>query len=48
MREIVLLLTGLFWLFPGVALGAEPSMAELERWLESDELMPPSVSTDQV
>ena len=48
MREIVLLFAGLFCMFPGMALGDEPSMAELERWLESDELMPPSVSTDHV
>lgn len=31
-----------------MALANEPSMAELERWLESDELLPPSVNTDQV
>lgn len=48
MREIVLLFAGMFWLLPGVALADEPSMTELERWLESDELMPPSVSTDEV
>lgn len=48
MREIVLFFGGLFWLLSGVAAGDEPGMAELERWLESDELMPPSVSIDQV
>lgn len=48
MRKIVLLFAGLFWLLPGMALANEPSMAELERWLESDELLPPSVNTDQV
>ena len=48
MREIVLLFAGMFWLLPGVVLADEPSMGELERWLESDELMPPSASTDQV
>ena len=48
MREIALLFVGLCWMLPCVALGDEPSMAELERWLESDELMPPSVSTEQV
>ena len=31
-----------------MALATEPSMAELERWLESDELLPPSVNTDNV
>ena len=48
MREMVLLFAGLFCMLPGMALGDEPSMAELEHWLESDELMPPSVSTDHV
>jgi hypothetical protein len=48
MREIVLLFAGLFCMLPGMALADEPSMSEMERWLESDELMPPSVSTDQV
>lgn len=48
MRKILLLLTGLVWLLAGVTHAAEPTMAELERWLESDELLPPSVSTEQV
>lgn len=48
MREIALFFSCLPWLFPGVAAGVEPSMAELERWLESDELLPPTVNTDQV
>ena len=48
MRESALLFGCLSCLLPGIAPGDEPGMAELERWLESDELMPPSVSIDQV
>ncbi len=48
MREIVLFFSCLSWLLPGVTASDEPSMVELERWLESDELLPPTVSTDQV
>ena len=48
MRKIFLVFTGLFCLCPGMMLANEPSMEELERWLESDELLPPSVSTDEV
>ncbi len=48
MRRFIILVAGL-WLFispPG--LGSEPSMEELERWLESDDMQPPSVNTDHV
>jgi len=47
-REILLLFSCLSWLLPGVAVSDEPGLAELERWLESDELLPPTVNTDQV
>lgn len=48
MHKIIILFTGLFYLLPATALANEPGMAELERWLESDDLLPPSVSTDEV
>ena len=48
MRNIILAFAGLFCLNSGMTLANEPSMTELERWLESDELLPPSVSTDDV
>ena len=48
MRGIAIVFTSLCLLLPGVVAADEPGMAELERWLESDELMPPSASTDQV
>ncbi len=48
MRVILAFFTCLFCMQPGMLVADDPSMAELERWLESDELVPPSVSTDQV
>jgi len=48
MRMCVLLLTGLGLGIPMLSLGNEPGMTELERWLESDEMLPPSASTDHV
>jgi hypothetical protein len=48
MRLLFVLLTGLGLCMPMLSLGSDPSMAELERWLESDEMLPPSVSTDHV
>ena len=48
MHLLVVLLMGLGLFIPTLSLGSEPSMAELERWLESDEMLPPSVSTDHV
>ncbi len=48
MQKIVIILTGLICLQSNIASADEPSMAELERWLESDELLPPSVSTENV
>jgi len=48
MRLIVLLLTGVGFCLPMFSLATEPDMTELERWLESDEMLPPSVSTEHV
>ena len=49
MRVIaIMLLGGLIGCLPAMSLGQEPDMTELERWLESDDPLPPSVSTDQV
>ncbi len=48
MRLRVVLLTWLGLCIPLLSLGNEPSMTELERWLESDDMLPPSVSTEHV
>ena len=48
MRLRVVLITWLGLSTPLLSLGNEPSMTELERWLESDEMLPPSVSTEHV
>jgi len=48
MRLSVVLMTWLGLSTPLLSLGNEPSMTELERWLESDEMLPPSVSTEHV
>ncbi len=42
------LLIMLFLCLPGLTLALEPDREELEKWLESDEDVPPSVSTDRV
>lgn len=50
-KVILQRLTGLLLcLLAGLPLlqAAEPDQAELERWLESDDLLPPSVSTEHV
>ena len=48
MRLLVMWIAGVGLLIPLLSQGSEPSMEELERWLESDDMMPPSVSTDHV
>jgi hypothetical protein len=48
MRLFIVLLTGLGLWLPMLSLGNEPSLTELERWLESDEMLPPSASTEHV
>lgn len=48
MRILLILLLGASVFFTAGVRAAEPSEAELEAWLESDDPMPPSVSTDDV
>jgi hypothetical protein len=48
MRVLIIVITGLWLLISQVGLASEPSLEELERWLESDDMMPPSVSTADV
>lgn len=48
MGKIFLVFAGMLYFCPATLPANEPSMTELERWLESDEPLPPSVSTDHV
>ena len=48
MRLVVLFFMGLGLCLPLLSQGNEPSIEELERWLESDDMQPPSVSTAHV